>query len=294
MVSLLKKLIQLNPHLYKFYLQKRLNFEFKNEIRLIENRSNTNSTHPSILHFSFQKSATQYVKAILTTCAQHNNLTPIKLPDYAFNSTFPFLDQLQKDELKQYQHIFKQMGYLYTVFGDMVQHIENLNSYKIIFLTRDPRDILVSEYFSLKYSHPNPSLLSNKIIFFKERQQLAKTLTIDEFALTDSDRLKLSYDNYNNFLIDQHKNIHLTSYENMMENFPEWLEKILTYCDLKLHPDIKRQLIHNHIKHTPLKENKYSHLRKGTPGDFKNKLKSKTIEQLNLKFANTLKLYYNN
>ena len=297
MVSLLKKqfesLIQLNPLLYKFYLKKRLSFKFKNEIQLINNKSKTDSTHPSILHFSFQKSATQYVKDLLTICAQENNLTPIKLPDYAFNSNFPFLDQLQKDELEQYQYIFRKEGYLYTVFGDMVQHLENLNSYKVIFLTRDPRDILVSEYFSLRYSHPTPSLLSNKNQLFSERQQLAKTLPIDEFVLKDGDRLKLSYDNYNKFLIDKHKNIHLTSYENMMKNFPEWLDKILNYCELTLPPDTKHQLIHNHTHRTPIKENKRSHLRKATPGDYKNKLNPKTIEQLNIKFAETLKLYYN-
>ena len=46
--------------------------------------------------------------------------------------------------MENYKHIFKSKGYLYRVFGGMVEGIEDLENYKIVLATRDPRDILVS------------------------------------------------------------------------------------------------------------------------------------------------------
>ena len=80
-------------------------------------------------------------------------------------------------------------GYLYSVFGGMIEGIPSLEKYKVILVTRDPRDILVSDYYSIAYSHSVPSKTGNKYDKFMSKRNKAREYTIDDFVISDpSDR----------------------------------------------------------------------------------------------------------
>ena len=74
---------------------------------LIKGTHKNSNKHPSIIHFSFNKAATQYVKSILRRCAVENGMVPVGIHDYAFNADFPYLDHLSAKEMEKYMHIFK-------------------------------------------------------------------------------------------------------------------------------------------------------------------------------------------
>ena len=154
-----------------------LNWFFKDKFRvekaLLAGRHRTYSRRRSILHFSFNKAATQTVKKLLIECARQNKLTPVLLHDYAFQHSMPFLDHLDCEGMKKYAHLFRSKGYAYTVFGGMIEGIPSLEEFKVVLVVRDPRDILVSDYYSIAYSHAIPDGEKKEVYLSRREKALA-------------------------------------------------------------------------------------------------------------------------
>ena len=220
--------------------------------------------------------------------ATKTGMTPVSLHEYASGSYFPFLDHLTREEMEGYKHIFRCRGYLYSVFGGMIDGIENLDKYKIVLVTRDPRDILVSGYFSKAFSHPVPSQLGNKREAFLTERQAAQNLTIDEYVVAESDRVLRIFERYQTLLLDAHPHVHVTKYEDMISDFETWITRLLGYCDLALSEEFVQQLVAENEAKKPKQEDQSKHLRRGVAGDYKEKLQQDTIEALNEKFGPTL------
>jgi hypothetical protein len=274
--------------------KKSIRGKYKTELELINGVHQNSNTHPSIIHFSLNKSATQYVKSILSTCASKNGMVPVKIHDYAFNSDFPYLDSLSANEMKKYRHLFKEKGYLYSPFGGMIEGIQNLEKYKIVFVVRDPRDILVSNYFSIAYSHVAPQVAGDKLDTFHKLRMKAISTSIDDHVLLESDNLHKTCLRYHDLLLDKYSNTYVTTYEKMVAFFDEWLNDLILYTDLNVDQNVIQLLIDKNDKKKPKSEDKSKHVRKGRPGDYKEKLKKETIEQLNRKFAPILERYHYN
>ncbi len=159
-------------------------------MKLIKGTHKNNSSHPSILHFSLNKVATQYVKSILRRCAVENGMVTVGIHDYAFNSDFPYLDLLSAEEMEEYRYLFKPAGCLYSVFGGMIDGIPDLEKYKVVFVARDPRDLLVSNYYSMAHSHSAPTG-EKREAFMLER---VKALLMSMLVLTVTGCTMLSRD----------------------------------------------------------------------------------------------------
>ncbi len=63
-------------------------------------------------------------------------------------------------------------------------------------MIRDPRDILVSSYYSFGFSHGFSSVQKIKDIQ-KERRIIIQSKTIDEYALENSDRILTNFNTLN-------------------------------------------------------------------------------------------------
>jgi hypothetical protein len=261
--------------------------QFKVERQLIEGRHQASSSHRSIIHFSVNKAATTYTKSILSRCALENGLVPVNINGYAFNSDFPFLDHLSAQEMVRYHHIFKPAGYLYTVFGGMVEGIQDLDEFLRVLIVRDPRDVLTSEYFSMAHSH-KPPRSGNKIQSFTELRDFAQTVGIDQYVLDESDRVGRVYQRYLDLLLPR-PSVYITTYEEMILDFQTWLESLLDYCELKISSQLKQQLLEEALQSRPRKENISQHIRQAVPGDYERKLHAETIAHLNSVFSNILR-----
>lgn len=265
--------------------------QFNVELELIEGIHKNTNTHQSIIHFSFNKAATQYVKSILVSCAVENQMVHAGINEYAFNTKFPFLDHLSAEEMKKYQHIFKKIGYLYSVFGGMIEGIPELDAYKILLGVRDPRDMLVSSYYSQAISHPVPDKNGSKYDDFMKRRERARESSIDQYVLEESIKMNSIFEKYYNLLLKPYKNVYVTKYEDMVYDFNDWLNGLLNYCDLQVSEELRKKIINDNEKMKPAKEDIKKHLRKGMPGDYKEKLQQATIQQLNETFSKTLELH---
>ena len=291
MIANFKSRLKSFPIIKKIVDKRRVTRKFGTELRLLNGENPSRSTHPSIVHYSLNKSATQYVKNILTTCVEENDMVPVYIQDYAFASQLPYMDELSADEMQQYKHIFKPQGYLYTAFGGLVEGIDKLDHYRVVLMTRDPRDILVSEYYSNAYSHPEPNSLSSKNQSFHRLRGQALAQTIDEYALARCEWVQEILERYRSQLLKKYSQVYMTKYIDMVQDFETWLTDLLHACQLDVSPALKKQLVEQHYASRPKAEDQQSQLRKGVAGDYINKLNEETIHQLNDRLADVLTYY---
>jgi len=283
-----KQLFLKSPFLIHLFLRRRFNVELK----LIAGRHKNNSSHPSIIHFSLNKAATQYTKKILRGCVIENGMVPVHINEYAFYSKFPYLTGLKTDKMVEFSHIFKPDGYFYSAFGGFVPGISEMDKYKVILMVRDPRDILVSWYYSIAFSHSIPPITSNRHEEYIRKRENAQEITIDDHVISESDRVFNILKRYQTELLVLYPHVYLTSYEKMTSNFEGWLKGLLDACELEISSQTFQKLIEDNIRVQPKEENIYKHIRKGKPGDYLDKLQPATIEYLNNKFSPIFEIYH--
>ena len=170
----------------------------------------------------------------------------------------------------------------------------------VILHLRDPRDVLTSMFYSYCYMHAGEIEADTGY-----RKEVAEA-GIDRFVLdmvtepfydyrgdygigsrykqhvgTVLDR----YEHYLNELLGRPNTV-VVSYEEMVLAFPTWLEKIVSAFDLP-NPDETRAVVSaRHANSVAAgEEDVWSHKRKVTPGDHREKLQAETIRQLDKIFA---------
>jgi len=144
-----------------------------------------------------------------------------------------------------------------------------------IFMIRDPRDILVSSYYSFGFSHGFSSVQKIKDIQ-KERRRIIQSKTIDEYALENSDRILTNFNTLNKLIKDCNQSV-LLKYEDLIENWEIFVK------DLTKHIDIKESVLSNiYAKSRPRERNDLnSHRRSGAIEGFRKELNNETIGFLN-------------
>jgi hypothetical protein len=235
------------------------------------------------------KSATVYVHQILAQVGAENGLTPAHLHGYAFDSSMPFFDHLSAEEFQQYRHVFHPRGYVYSVFGGAIEGIPSMEEYRTVLMVRDPRDVLTSLYFSAAYSHPLPAASGDKLKNFITRREHTREISIDEFVLETAESERRIYQRYTDLMVRKQTGIFLTRYEEMTRDFDGWFRRLLAYCQFDISEKLKQTLYEEANKIRPAREDIQAHVRKGVPGDHRNKLRSDTVEQLNVIFSQVLK-----
>lgn len=259
---------------------------FRVERDLINGRFHQVVAHPSILHFSINKAATQYTRRILLRCGRENGLLPVQMSAYAWNGSFPYLFTLSAEEVKPYLHIFRPQGYLYTVFGGLVEGIPNLEAYRTVIMVRDPRDVLVSGFYSYAYSHAAPRS-EEKMDEFEEWREFVQNLTLDEYVVEISRNLRDRLQKYLG-VTAVHPQVCVLKYEEMIADFPTWLDRLLTCCQLEISSHLRQELIDEARRSRQKKEEISQHRRQVTPGEHLQKLKPETIDYLNEYLADVL------
>lgn len=152
---------------------------------------------------------------------------------------------------------------------------------------RDPRDILVSEYYSLGWLHSAAHWNDDA----KARREKIQTTSIDDFVTDESltgkspllDRMRPLFE------LSQDDRATIVTYEEMVTDFPAWLSKVLYAVNLQNDEALTRALIKQYENEfTPSAEG--GHKRNVTPGDHREKLQAETIHALNTKFAAVLEV----
>ncbi|MBT8472145.1 MAG: sulfotransferase domain-containing protein, partial [Marinicaulis sp.] len=149
---------------------------------------------------------------------------------------------------------------------------------KVIIHLRDPRDVLVSMFFSWVYSHPG---VDEGV---RERHQ---EHGIERFVMHEAIALKEKYQLY----IDNYLSLPqstLLRYEDFVLDRPAWLQSFLEAAGAN--PDRGRYRKLASVNHAAgvTEENVRAHIRKAAPGDHREKLEKSTIEKLNRRLESVL------
>ena len=234
------------------------------------------------------KAASVYAGSLLAPLMLAEGMTPIDFDGYLWSDGALPSDQLRlKTGARAW---FRKKGYFYGPWRYLPSWIPFAEPYQVLLLLRDPRDVLVSFYFSMAFSHPIPSGGGQPVPgyeWIREKKEKASRMTIDEFVLDQSQVFWDVYQPYCEKLLGK-KNVLLVKYEHMVSDFESWLDTVISF--LKLHPS---QEVKDHLLAAAdfrvNEENPYAHKRQVLPGDHVRKLKSETIEALNKMWRPILK-----
>jgi len=264
-------------YLYAYLKPKGYFSDYKNERKLERGIHFNQSENKSIVLFTTHKAASTFLATVLRKIADYQNLVSIDFDSYF--STINSRKYKKFKEEKWMQKAFHANGYFYGATRKF-RKIRHLEKYKVLMVLRDPRDVLTSNYYSAKFSHP--------ILNFKgqrQREKLHQT-TIDKFVRDKASFFKPIYQEYIQVL-DQYPHIFFSRYEDIIGDFSKWLEQLMDY--LEIEDETLLQKLQTDLKSSGnKKEDQYSHRRRVTPGDHKEKLQPETIAYLDKYFQEQL------
>jgi hypothetical protein len=219
--------------------------------------------------FAFAKGGSTLLNDLITEYCKHIKVPTFSLFDCAFGQGISTQD-IQQDAAR----CFTETGYIFTGFRHFPNFHIDLESSPVIWLVRDPRDMLVSQYFSVLKSHA----MTDRIGFMKNLRSEAQQLDIDQFVVNKARGMASQFNRYRQALDEA--NLKIYRYEDVIYKKMEWLTDMLQILGLEYRPKIVRKTV-KQFDHIPDSENEYEHIRQVHPGNHKIKLDSLTIQNLN-------------
>ncbi|GEM_PF-159605 len=226
----------------------------------------------NLYHCCIQKTGSQWIRSIFSDPAtvRYSGLTP-----YHYQNSAPgaFRGKLTERFITEAlpKHTF--VSPLYFGFENFIA-MPKPEHYKAFFIMRDPRDIVISWYFSMKYSHPPGGKVP-------ERREILRQLPLSEGIIRGIEFLneRGHFAALRSWADAPKKdpNVLLLRYEDLIisDNLPIF-KKLFSHCDIQMPEDELRQLLQKYSferlsgGRMPGQEDQMSHYRKGISGDWKN------------------------
>ncbi|MBW2991752.1 sulfotransferase domain-containing protein [Candidatus Woesearchaeota archaeon] len=229
------------------------------------------SRYDNIYHCCTQKTASQWLRAVFRDPVFYRYTALVVLPyikvglkEASFSRPFP------KNVIATH---------LYIDYPTYLS-IPKPKHYKAFVIIRDPRDCVVSWYFSAKKSHTMVTVIP------KFRREM-KNLGFDEGMKYIIDRLEElgSFDAQRSWLEAQDKrNIKIFRYEDLADDNLNFLKQLFNYLEIRI-PEKEIIKLYNKYRFDRLaggrkqgEEDNAHHFRKGVPGDWKNYF-NKSVEK---------------
>ena len=260
------------------------------ELDLLKGKSISNSNKKSIIHFSVNRAASQFIKRILKIITEKEGLVHVNWNAMASNSEYPYMNKASEEEIKRYKKVYQKKGYLYSPYGGYIENVPKLRDFRTLITVRDPRDVCVSRYYSRVYSHMKPVSDEKRKKFFEQKEEM-KRKGIDKWVVEEAEKVKRHYLEYHNNIDFDSKNVHVNKFEEMASDFEKWLNVLVKNLNIETTKKIRKKAIKLNNKNKPKKEDKYNRNRKGKSGDYMNKLNEKTIIKMNNKLGRVLDIY---
>lgn len=229
--------------------------------------------------FAFAKSGSTLLNNLIVTYCTSCDIPTFSLFDSAFANGVP-THQIGDDAMA----CFAPSGVIYTGFRHYPRFDLDLDDCNVLLLVRDPRDMLVSMYFSVARSHVIPKRHER----LKRERAKAASLTIDEFVLSRASIFSRIHAVYQKKL--PLERIKVYRYEDVVFEKRAWLADIVASLDLPVDRDLIDMVVER-FDIVPQTEDDREHIRQVYPGDHRVKLEQATIERLNEQLAGFLSSY---
>jgi hypothetical protein len=230
------------------------------------------STSQNVYHCTVQKCASQWLRGILS---DPRIVRWCGLASYQYQSHLPGKFDPRKITERRFASGFPEKTIATPIYVDYegFASIPKPASYKAFFVMRDPRDVVVSWYFSTKLSHPSQGDIE------RIRQDLVR--------LSESDGLHYAIDYLGDYGLFQAQrswaeaaaqdaNVLLVRYEDLIgPNQVVLFEQLMQHCDIRIPPEEMAQLLGTYSfeelsGRARGDEDVKAHYRKGIAGDWRN------------------------
>lgn len=243
----------------------------------------------SVFFMSVHKSGSTLMNNMIRAACQMLEYEFVDIQSHFFNTGIA-----DTDIPSETSGIFKPKGYVYSGFRYFPHQYEIpcLNDCPLIVLVRDPRDAVVSQYFSLAQSHPMPGKdADDKLLKHMEQVRKATLASdINEFALREIGGFVRKLETYSDIL-KTHPKARLFQYEEVIYMKKKWVLAMLNFLGWKMQPGQPMQLA-NRFNVVPKAEDASKHIRQVHPQNYMNKLSPETIKEINQKYSATLLRYH--
>jgi hypothetical protein len=184
-------------------------------------------------------------------------------------------------------------GHAYGGFREMPFVFETSEAFKNapkILLVRDPRDAVVSEYFSNAYSHSMPQKGAGTEVsaLMESLRERSLTHDIDEVVIDRAGPMRDTMMEFQNLVGD--RDTRVFKYEDVILVKRRWIGDILSYLGWSCEGGLLNQIL-GWADVMPAKEDPRAFVRKVVPGDYRDKLKPATILEIERILAPALRLF---
>lgn len=136
------------------------------------------NAEPRLFHVSHDKAATQYVGRLLSSLGHSVGETRYHLNGMAFRLGMPFADSDAGESI--YHEALQRRG-IFGPFNRLPPGVRDGDGYvKVLYVVRDPREILVSDYYSIAELHDYPAGRADALA---SRRLHALTIGVDRWVL---------------------------------------------------------------------------------------------------------------
>ena len=238
---------------------------------------------PSFFLLAFVKSGSTLVNALVGDLLTECRVPLIDLPAYLFERGIE-INAFQCDLAT----LFPLNGYCFSGFRGIPQWLigsDVLQRARKLVVVRDPRDILVSWYYSIKYSHWFPGAGTPQFHKGIDSARRDVDLSLDEFCIAYAWALNAEF--WKLRLILDGEDALILRYEDFVYNKVGLANDICDWCGLKLAEERIKELAATYDV-IPKCDEPHAHIRQVHPGDHKRKLRPDTIAALDVSLANFL------
>lgn len=238
--------------------------------------------------FSVHKSGSSLMHSMIGATCRRATIPAVTVPDLMFNAGLiddGWMADATLLPIFQRNQIFYGFRNLPSI---LTRPESRIRQRRFVLLVRDPRDALVSQYFSFgrkKSSHAAPKVNAEA---YMERINAVQDTEIDTYVLGAAEHLNrklIEYRTYLNFDLGE-----VRRYEDIYFDKQGFLTDIFRHFEIEIDPRIVADVAREHDIR-PAREDDTKHIRKGTPGDHRDKLAPQTIGKLNDIFRETGAFY---
>jgi len=251
-------------------------FGFRRERAYLRGRLKTDCEQPSLVLLSCNRAATQFTEDVLAAIYRKAGGRYVALNRYLF-----FADRDADRHFLDAEHmraLMRPTGYFFGQQGPF-EDCGFLEEFKAVAMVRDPRDLVVSSFFSVTRSH----VLRNRDDVRRIRE--AREAGIQRYV--QGEQLLAYYEAClrQNLRLREKENVLCWRYEDMMERFGEFEASCQEFILGEARPELSAEL-GGRFKGTVTDggEDAGRHRRSGRWGQFRTALEPETIRRLNARF----------
>ena len=254
-------------------------FRFRGDrIHTVDIPAAGDDTLQPIFFFGIKKGGSTMLTRIVRDLVEASPYTYFELPREVFNSGLGMF-QLTEDV----DGAMNRKGYAYGTFRWLPENdflpLDNDN--QKILLVRDPRDIMVSLYYSDKESHALPAEGPLRDSMEKRRAYL-QSVEVDEYVIEEASTILRHY--LRTVQLLALPNVKVYRYRDIIYDKLSLVRDIAGYLKIPADDPIIETVAKAHDQ-IPKKEKAHAHIRQVHPGNYAKKLKPETIAKLDEKFG---------